>query len=95
MSANLQTKQTTLKFLAKIWGNYSITCDILVLITLRVLQRAGWRWIELDGGGWSRVVMDGAGWSWVEVDGGGWSWVHSLVIPDSNTREEQTKKDGD
>ena len=27
--------------------NCPITCDIMLLITLRVLQRAGWRWMEL------------------------------------------------
>ena len=35
------------------------TSNILILITLRVLQRAGWRWVELGG----------TEWSWVEVDG--------------------------
>ena len=34
------------------------TCDIKIQITLRVLQRAGWRWMELSG----------AGWRWMELD---------------------------
>ena len=38
---------TTLSFLAQLLKNCQIMCDILVLITLRVLQRAGWRWMEL------------------------------------------------
>ena len=43
-------------------GNCPITCNILVQILLRVLQRAGWR-------------LKWAGWRWVELGGGGWSWV--------------------
>ena len=50
------------------WGNCPITCNILVQILLRVLQKAEWR-------------LKWAGWSWAEVDGAGWSWVHGLVIP--------------
>ena len=53
-------------------GNCPVVYDILVLITLRVLQRAGWRlkwagwgWMEL-GGGWNELGE--GGWSWVEVD---------------------------
>ena len=40
-------KWTTLNFSAKILESCQIMCDTLVLITLRVLQRAGWRWMEL------------------------------------------------
>ena len=54
--------------------NYSVACDILVLIALRVFQRAEWRlkwagsgWIELDVG-WDE--LDEGGWSWVEVGAG-------------------------
>ena len=66
----------------------SITCDILVLITLRVLQRArwtlksaGWRWVEvsqgwneLGGAGWRWRELGGAGWRWMELGGAGWRW---------------------
>ena len=45
-----------------------ITCNILVLITLRVLKRAEWR-------------LKWAGWEWMEVDGAGWRWVNGLLIP--------------
>ena len=38
---------TTLSFLTQLLENCQIMCVILVLITLRVLQRAGWRWMEL------------------------------------------------
>ena len=37
-------------------GNCPVTCDILVRI-LCILQRTGWRWIELGGGRWSWVEM--------------------------------------
>ena len=37
------SQKITLNFLAYIWGHCPITCNILVLITLRVLQRAEWR----------------------------------------------------
>ena len=47
-------------------------CDIKLRITLRVLQRAGWRlswarwrWMEL-GGDWNELGADG--WRWVDVD---------------------------
>ena len=70
------------EFLAQNWGNCPITCNIFVLITLRVLQRAKWRlkwdrwrWVELRGGRWSWMEVDGAGWRC------GWRWVHSLPIP--------------
>ena len=43
MCANFQSKRTTSSFSAEIWGNCLITCYILILITLRLLQRAGWR----------------------------------------------------
>ena len=53
-------------------GKLPNTCDIKVRITLRVLQRAGWRlkwaglrWMEL-GGAWNE--LGGDGWSWVELD---------------------------
>ena len=49
--ANFQSKWATLNFSTKNWGNCSITCDILVRILLGVLQRTGWRWMELGGGG--------------------------------------------
>ena len=61
------------------WENCPITCDILVRILLRVLQRAGWRWREL-GGVWNE--LGGGGWTWVEV--GAWFsntrllWVSSF-----------------
>ena len=48
-------------------GNCPITCDILVLTMLRLLQN------KPGGGGWSWVVVGG--------DGAGWSWVHGLAIP--------------
>ena len=64
MCAYCQSKWTTFNFLAYIWGNWSITCNIFVQILLRVLQRAGWSWVEL-GGGWNE--LGGGGWSWVEV----------------------------
>ena len=64
LCANFQSKWTTLNFSAWMWGNCPIRYDILVLITLRVFQRAGWRlkwagwrWMELGGGGWSRVEV--------------------------------------
>ena len=59
-----------------------ITCDILVLITLRVLQRAGWRlkwlewrWMEL-GGGWNG--LGGGRWSWMELGGGGYTPLKTI-----------------
>ena len=35
-----QSKRTALNFLAELWRNCPVPCNILVLITLRVLQRA-------------------------------------------------------
>ena len=65
------------EFLSQNWGSCPITCNILVLITSRVLQRAkwrlkrdGWRWIELGGGEWSCVEVDGVRWKWMELVGG-------------------------
>ena len=45
-------KWTIFNFSAYIWGNGPITCNILVQILLRVLQRAGWR-------------LKWAGWRWM------------------------------
>ena len=67
----------TLIFWPKFGGNCLATCDILIGILLRVLQRAGWRLNELSGDEWSWVEVE---MSWVEVDGAGWRWVHGLVI---------------
>ena len=73
-SESTPPKYHVCQFLVKIWGNCPITCNILVQILLRVLQRAGWRlkwagwrWMEL-GGGWNE--LGGGGWSWVEL--GAW-----------------------
>ena len=44
-------KMDNFEYSASIWGNCPITCDILVIITLRVLQRAGWR-LKLAGWRW-------------------------------------------
>ena len=64
MCANFQPKQTNLIFLAYIWGNCPITCNILILIMLRVLQRAGW---SLKWAGGRCLEFGGGGWSWMEV----------------------------
>ena len=42
-SESTPPKYHVCQFLVKIWGNCPITCNILVQILLRVLQRAGWR----------------------------------------------------
>ena len=69
--ANFLSKWTTLNFLAQIWGNCPITCDILVLITLRMFQRVGWK-LE-----WANWRLKWASWSlkWAVQ-----RWVHGLVI---------------
>ena len=77
LRANFQSKWITLIFWPKFGGNCLATCDILIGILLRVLQRAGWRLNELSGDEWSWVEVE---MSWVEVDGAGWRWVHGLVI---------------
>ena len=51
------------------FGNCRITCNILVQILLRVLQRGRWRLNELGGGGWS----------WVEV--GAWFSNSCSLLP--------------
>ena len=68
---DFQLKWTTLNFAAKIWGNCPIACNILVLITSKVLQKAGWRlkwaawrWMEL-GEDWNELGW--SGWRWMEV----------------------------
>ena len=64
MCANFQAKRRILTLLAQIWGDCPITWDILVLITLRVSQRTGWR---LKWGRWRWEELGGGGWTWVEV----------------------------
>ena len=44
------------------------TCNILIQILLRVLQRAGWR-LKWAGCRW--MVLIGARWRWMELGGGG------------------------
>ena len=56
MWANFQSKQTNLNFLALIWGNCPITCNILILIMLRLLQRS---WMEVGGAGWMCMKLGG------------------------------------
>ena len=68
-SESTPPKYHVCQFLVKIWGNCPITCNILVQILLRVLQRAGWR---LKWAGWRWVKLGGG---WNELGGGGWSWV--------------------
>ena len=51
---NFQAKRTTSNFSSKIWRNCLCTCNILVLITLKVLQSAGW---SLKWAGWRWVVL--------------------------------------
>ena len=79
-----QFQRTTLKFLAKIWGNCLITCDILFLVTLRVLQRAGWK---LKWAGWRWMELREGRWSWVKEDGARKRWVHGLAIPKMSSRK--------
>ena len=47
-------KMDNFEFFGLYLGNSPITCNILVLITLRELDRG---WNRLDGGGWSWVEM--------------------------------------
>ena len=51
------------------WENCPVTCNILVLITLRVLHRAGWRLK------WARWRLKWAGWRWMELGVAGWRWM--------------------
>ena len=57
------------------WGNCPITCNILVEILLRVLQRAGWR---LQWTGWRLKWLR---WRRMELGRARWRWVRGLVIP--------------
>ena len=65
-SASFKSKWTTFIFLAQIWGNCPISCNILIQMLLRVLWIArrrlkwdGWMWMELVGG---LNVLGGGGW---------------------------------
>ena len=58
-------KMDSFEFFLLNLGKFPITCNILVRIKLRVLQRAEWR-------------LKWAGWSWVEV-GAGFSNTHIIT----------------